>query len=244
MMTSSGQLKVTFASRPRQVCLRSLASSSAPNQSSWWTRPCSLQIQILLFSKPSLSRPTPVVAIVVTHHHPDYYFSANPILDAFPKAKFHAAPYVRAGIDREYDEKVGYWPKAFGREHVPLSPQKPEPYSYSFFILGGDEASLVCLLGPVQGKWLRSHTLLVANAEKHSLQAMQFMLEAPMLGEAQIDILAAAKCASSEELFMRRRIDAGCRVRRDRNTRHPPCVESHSPAPRSTRPDKDHRRPH
>jgi glyoxylase-like metal-dependent hydrolase (beta-lactamase superfamily II) len=55
----------------------------------------------------------PVVAVFVTHRHPDHYFSANPILHAFPKAKFYAAPYVRAGIDREYDEKVVYWPKVF-----------------------------------------------------------------------------------------------------------------------------------
>lgn len=52
----------------------------------------------------------PVVAVFVTHHHPDHYFSANPILEAFPNAKFYAHPYVRAGIDREYDEKVVYWP--------------------------------------------------------------------------------------------------------------------------------------
>jgi glyoxylase-like metal-dependent hydrolase (beta-lactamase superfamily II) len=107
----------------------------------------------------------PVVAVFVTHHHPDHYFSANPILEAFPKAKFYAAPYVRAGIDREYDEKVVYWPKVFGRENVPVAPQRPEPYSYSFFILEGDEASPVCLLGPVQGDSV-DHTLFWLPVEK------------------------------------------------------------------------------
>ena len=60
----------------------------------------------MIKSKTSL----PVVAVFVTHHHPDHYFSANPILDAFPGSKLYAHPCVRAGIDREYDEKVVYWP--------------------------------------------------------------------------------------------------------------------------------------
>lgn len=33
--------------------------------------------------------------VFVTHHHPDHYFSANPILDAFPEAELFAAPYGR-----------------------------------------------------------------------------------------------------------------------------------------------------
>ena len=48
----------------------------------------------------------PLKCVFVTHHHPDHYFSANPILDAFPESQLFAAPYVCAGIDREYDEKV------------------------------------------------------------------------------------------------------------------------------------------
>jgi glyoxylase-like metal-dependent hydrolase (beta-lactamase superfamily II) len=48
----------------------------------------------------------PVVAAFVTYHHPDHYFGANPILEAFLKAKFYAAPCVRAGIDREFRGKV------------------------------------------------------------------------------------------------------------------------------------------
>ena len=107
----------------------------------------------------------PIAAVFVTHHHPDHYFSANPILEAFPEAKFYAHPYVRAGIDREYDEKVVYWPSVFGRENVPISPQKPEVYNYSFFILPGDEASPVALLGPVQGDSI-DHTLFWLPRER------------------------------------------------------------------------------
>jgi glyoxylase-like metal-dependent hydrolase (beta-lactamase superfamily II) len=108
--------------------------------------------------------PNPVVAVFVTHHHPDHYFSANPILEAFPQAKFYAHSYVRAGIDREYDEKVVYWPSVFG-EDVPKHPQKPEIFPYSFFILPGDEGSPVTLLGPVQGDSI-DHTIFWLPRER------------------------------------------------------------------------------
>ena len=65
--------------------------------------------------------PTLVGVVSVTHNRPNHCFSANPTLVAFPEAKFHAAPLVRAGIDREYDEKVVYSPKVLGREDVPVS---------------------------------------------------------------------------------------------------------------------------
>jgi glyoxylase-like metal-dependent hydrolase (beta-lactamase superfamily II) len=63
----------------------------------------------------------PVVAVFVTHHHPDHHSSANPILEACPKAKFYAAPYVRAGIDREF-RGIIHWTRVFGPENVPVSP--------------------------------------------------------------------------------------------------------------------------
>lgn len=119
---------------------------------------------VVTFAKTKIDK-KPVVAVFVTHHHPDHYFSANPILDAFPTARFLAHPYVRAGIDREYDHKVVYWPKVFGKENVPAKPAKPDVYNYSFFILPGDEESPVCLLGPVQGDSV-DHTLFWLPAER------------------------------------------------------------------------------
>ncbi|KAL4949232.1 hypothetical protein BDW69DRAFT_188514 [Aspergillus filifer] len=44
----------------------------------------------------------------------NHFFAANSIFEAFPDAKFYAAPYVLAGINREYDEKVKHWPAVFG----------------------------------------------------------------------------------------------------------------------------------
>lgn len=103
-------------------------------------------------------------AVFVTHHHPDHYFSANPILSAFPSATLYAAPYVCAGIDREYDEKIVFWPKLYGKD-VPERPRKPTPFTFSFVTLDGDTESPILLLGPLQGDSV-DHTLFWMPREK------------------------------------------------------------------------------
>ncbi|OJJ82712.1 MBL fold metallo-hydrolase [Aspergillus glaucus CBS 516.65] len=108
---------------------------------------------------------TPLKAVFVTHHHPDHFFSANPILEAFPSAKFYAAPYVLAGINREYDDKVKYWPSIFGKESVPEAPRKPEAFDFTFFILQGNPENPVMLLGPLQGDSV-DHTIFWLPAER------------------------------------------------------------------------------
>ncbi|OJD36604.1 metallo-beta-lactamase domain protein [Diplodia corticola] len=106
---------------------------------------------------------TQLTAIFTTHHHPDHYFSANPILAAFPSARFLAAPYVCAGIDREYDEKVNYWPAQYGAHNFsPDPPAKPAPYPFSFVSVDGE---VVVLIGPVQGDAV-DHTLFWVPGEK------------------------------------------------------------------------------
>ncbi|KAF7177636.1 hypothetical protein CNMCM7691_005997 [Aspergillus felis] len=107
----------------------------------------------------------PLEAVFVTHHHPDHFFSANPILDAFPTAKFYAAPYVLEGINREYDDKVKYWPTVFGQENVPEAPKKPDVFNFSFFLLNGNPESPVVLLGPLQGDSV-DHTVFWLPTEK------------------------------------------------------------------------------
>jgi len=105
-----------------------------------------------------------LAALFVTHHHPDHFFSANPILDAFPEALFYAKDYVRAGIDREYEEKVVFWPSVYG-DKVPKQPKKPEIYPYSFITLADNATSPIMLLGPVQGDSI-DHTLFWLPVEK------------------------------------------------------------------------------
>lgn len=107
----------------------------------------------------------PLKAVFATHHHPDHFFGVNPILEAYPAARFYAAPYVRAGIDREYDEKVKYWPTVFGKENVSAQPAKPEPFPYSLIRLEGNPESPIFLLGPLQGDTV-DHTLFWMPREK------------------------------------------------------------------------------
>jgi len=72
---------------------------------------------------------------------------------------------VCAGIDREYDEKVKFWPTVYGKENVPASPTKPTPFHHSLFVLEGNEQSPVILLGPLQGDSV-DHTLFWLPSEK------------------------------------------------------------------------------
>ncbi|KAJ5153645.1 uncharacterized protein N7500_009084 [Penicillium coprophilum] len=104
-------------------------------------------------------------AVFVTHHHPDHFFSANTILDAFPSAKFYAAPYVLAGINREYDDKVKYWPTIFGPGNIHKAPRKPEEFNFSFFLLQDNLESPVILLGPLQGDSV-DHTIFWMPTER------------------------------------------------------------------------------
>lgn len=107
----------------------------------------------------------PLKAVFVTHHHPDHFFSANPILEVFPTANFYAAPYVLAGINREYDDKVKFWPTIFGKENVPEAPKKPNEFNFSFFMLHGNPDSPVVLLGPLQGDSV-DHTIFWMPTER------------------------------------------------------------------------------
>ncbi|KAK7541898.1 putative metallo-beta-lactamase domain protein [Phyllosticta citricarpa] len=134
--------------------------------------------------------PYRLVAIFITHHHPDHYFSANPILDSFSLAKLYAATYVYTAIDREYEEKIQYWPAKLGADLVPTQPRKPEPYPFSFFSLDG---SVVALLGPVQGDsidntlfWLPAErTVIVGDViharSSHVVNALANEIETPAI---------------------------------------------------------------
>lgn len=107
----------------------------------------------------------PLKAIFVTHHHPDHFFAANAVLEAWPSAKFYAAPYVRDGIDREYEEKIVFWPSVFGAENVYAKPQRPEPFPFTLIHLEGNPESPIFLLGPLQGDSV-DHTLFWLAKEK------------------------------------------------------------------------------
>ncbi|AUG78515.1 hypothetical protein CFP65_3729 [Kitasatospora sp. MMS16-BH015] len=67
-----------------------------------------------------------LLAIVITHQHPDHYFGAEEVLRLFPKAQLLAAPPVVAEIARTAAAKVAQWKPVYG-DDIPDQPLLPAP---------------------------------------------------------------------------------------------------------------------
>ncbi|MBP0453887.1 MBL fold metallo-hydrolase [Kitasatospora sp. RG8] len=67
-----------------------------------------------------------LLAIVITHHHPDHYFGAEEVLRLFPDAQLLAAPPVVDGILRTAAAKVAQWKPVYG-DDIPDHPLVPAP---------------------------------------------------------------------------------------------------------------------
>ncbi|MFJ9946403.1 MBL fold metallo-hydrolase [Kitasatospora sp. NPDC091207] len=67
-----------------------------------------------------------LLAIVVTHQHPDHYFGAEEVLKLFPEARLLAAPPVVDGILRTAAAKVAQWKPVYG-DDIPDHPLVPAP---------------------------------------------------------------------------------------------------------------------
>ncbi|GAA1186303.1 glyoxylase-like metal-dependent hydrolase (beta-lactamase superfamily II) [Kitasatospora gansuensis] len=67
-----------------------------------------------------------LLAIVITHQHPDHYFGAEEVLRLFPKAQLLAAPLVVEGIMATLAAKVAQWKPVYG-DDIPDHPLVPAP---------------------------------------------------------------------------------------------------------------------
>lgn len=67
-----------------------------------------------------------LLAIVITHRHPDHYFGAEEVLRLFPGAQLLAAPPVVESIARTAAAKVAQWKPVFG-DDIPDQPLVPAP---------------------------------------------------------------------------------------------------------------------
>lgn len=67
-----------------------------------------------------------LLAIVITHQHPDHYFGAEEVLRLFPKAQLLAAPGVVEGILATVGAKVAQWKPVYG-DDIPDHPMIPAP---------------------------------------------------------------------------------------------------------------------
>ncbi|WP_051830391.1 MULTISPECIES: MBL fold metallo-hydrolase [Streptomyces] len=86
-----------------------------------------------------------LLAIVVTHHHPDHYFGAEEVLKLFPDAQLLAAPAVIEGIERTAAAKVAQWKPVYG-DDIPDHPLIPAPLLPQPLMLDG-QVIPVLLLG-------------------------------------------------------------------------------------------------
>ncbi|MFF8769932.1 MBL fold metallo-hydrolase [Kitasatospora sp. NPDC015120] len=67
-----------------------------------------------------------LLAIVITHQHPDHYFGAEEVLRLFPEAQLLASPSVVDGILGTAAAKVAQWKPVFG-DDIPDHPLVPAP---------------------------------------------------------------------------------------------------------------------
>ncbi len=67
-----------------------------------------------------------LLAIVITHQHPDHYFGVEEVLRLFPKAQLLAAPPVVDAIARTAAAKVAQWKPVYG-DDIPDQPLLPAP---------------------------------------------------------------------------------------------------------------------
>lgn len=97
--------------------------------------------------------------IVVTHGHPDHYFSLDVFRDAFPDVKVVAAPEVVTDIWRGFPNRLAFWGPRIGA-NAPRYPFVPEALDGTAFAL---EGHTIELLGPMQGDAAHSTAVYVPD---------------------------------------------------------------------------------
>jgi glyoxylase-like metal-dependent hydrolase (beta-lactamase superfamily II) len=85
--------------------------------------------------------------IYITHDHPDHYYSAEVIRQAFPAATYVSHPAVVKAIWHSLPFKQARWAKVLG-SNGPQMPSAPAPLEGDTLVLEGQE---VKILGPMQG---------------------------------------------------------------------------------------------
>lgn len=86
-------------------------------------------------------------AIYITHDHPDHYYSAEVIRQAFPDAVYVSHPAVVKAIWHSLPYKQARWAKALGT-NGPQMPSAPAPLETDTLTL---EGHTIRILGPMQG---------------------------------------------------------------------------------------------
>ncbi|MEM8532543.1 MAG: MBL fold metallo-hydrolase [Chloroflexota bacterium] len=95
--------------------------------------------------------------IYVTHSHPDHYFSAPVLLEAFPHVELIAVPKVCLNIAISIPGRIKAWSGMLG-VNGPINPIVPKPYIESFIELEGQQLDI---LGPMAGDHPDSTTIYI-----------------------------------------------------------------------------------
>jgi glyoxylase-like metal-dependent hydrolase (beta-lactamase superfamily II) len=82
-----------------------------------------------------------LTTIYVTHWHPDHYFGAGPVKEAFPQAKLVALPVAVAEIKKSWAEKVKQW-KPLYKDAITAKPLVPEPLAANVIELEGEKLEI------------------------------------------------------------------------------------------------------
>lgn len=117
-------------------------------------------------------------AIVITHDHPDHYYSAEVIRQAFPNARYVAHPAVVAAIWHSLPYKQARWTAVLGA-NGPQSPSAPAPLVGNTLTLEGESIEVI---GPMQGDhaantvlWIPSLRALIASDMIHNEVVLWFV---------------------------------------------------------------------
>ncbi len=107
-----------------------------------------------------------LTTVYVTHAHPDHYFGAEVIKQAFPKVKIIATAETIAEINKSWKGKVGYWGPIYGPA-ITDKPVIPELLKGKSLTLDGEALEIV---GPIQGDdahntyvWIPSSKTVIAG---------------------------------------------------------------------------------
>jgi glyoxylase-like metal-dependent hydrolase (beta-lactamase superfamily II) len=99
--------------------------------------------------------------LIVTHDHPDHFFSAEVIVDAFPAVKVVAAPQVVEDIWKSIPLKLKRWGAMLG-PNGPRHPTAPTALDKSYVELEGHRIEII---GPMQGDHVHSTAVWVPDAK-------------------------------------------------------------------------------
>jgi glyoxylase-like metal-dependent hydrolase (beta-lactamase superfamily II) len=96
-------------------------------------------------------------AIYITHDHPDHYYSAEVIRQAFPDAAYLSHPAVVKAIWHSLPFKQARWAKLLGT-NGPQMPSAPAPLDSDTLTL---EGHVIKIIGPMQGDHFANTILYV-----------------------------------------------------------------------------------